>query len=73
MNLLGSGSYGCVTNKSIKKKALKLNYISDTDKKSFDLIRYLVYRYKYNKFPNLKIIEEIIIIDDKTTYIVVRQ
>lgn len=37
MNLLGSGSYGCVTNKSIKKKALKLNYISDTDKKSFDL------------------------------------
>lgn len=28
------------------------------DKKSFELIRYLVYRYKYNKLPNLKIIED---------------
>jgi len=25
------------------------------DKKSFDLVRYLVYRYKYKKFPYLKI------------------
>ena len=28
------------------------------NKKGFELIRYLVYRYKYNNFPNLKIIED---------------
>ena len=28
------------------------------DKKGFNLIRYLVYRYKFNTFPNLKIIDD---------------
>ena len=36
-NLIGSGSYGCVTNKSITKKALIYNYVAGITRKEFNL------------------------------------